>query len=88
MSKGQVWIDSVRKCLMSKLLNNTMSCGQLEKYAFETHVECYLRAGYGSKSICDIWASKNAVGLLTTFEIADFFRSPVALAQVNLIIFK
>ena len=74
---------------MSKILlgNETSpvdySCKQLENYAFETHVECYLNAGFGAKSICDIWASQNAVGLFKTFEILDFFRSPVAIIQVK-----
>ena len=67
---------------MSKLLNNQMTCQQLENYAFGTHVDCYLNPGYGSASICDIWASQNAVGLLTTYELHDFFKNFVALSQV------
>lgn len=81
--KGKIWVDSVRKCLMSKLVkNHDMGCKKLEDYAFETHVDCYINPGYGSKSICEIWASQNAVGLLTTYELQDFFRNFVALAQI------
>jgi len=83
--KGKKWVDSVRKCLMSKLLNNQMVCKQLEDYAFETHVDCYLNPGYGSKSICDIWASQNAVGLFSTYELTDFFKNFTALSQVKTI---
>jgi len=69
---------------MSNLLpvHQTMTCKQLETYAFQTHVVCYLDAGFGAKSICDIWHGKNAVGLLNTLEILDFFRSPTAIVQV------
>ena len=69
---------------MGELLNNEMNCKNLENYAFTTHVECYINPGHGSKSICDIWASQNAVGLLTTYELKDFFRNLVALSQVYL----
>ena len=76
---------------MHNLLNNTMTCKNLENFAFGTHVDCYLNPGYGSKSICDIWASQNAVGLLTTYELQDFFKNFTALSQVsnkNLIIYN
>jgi hypothetical protein len=82
---GQVWIDSVRKCLMSNLVtefDSLTDCTQLKNYAFTTHVECYLRPGFGAKSICDIWASKNLVGLLQTYDLLDFFKDKVALFQV------
>jgi len=71
---------------MSKVLpvHTKMTCKQLETYAFQTHVDCYLNAGYGAKSICEIWHGKNAVGLFTTLEIFDFFRSPTAILQVKL----
>lgn len=67
---------------MGKLLNNQMNCASLENFAFGTHVDCYLNPGYGAKGICDIWASQNAVGLLTTYELQDFFKNFVALSQV------
>jgi hypothetical protein len=70
---------------MHNLLNNTMTCKNLENFAFGTHVDCYLNPGYGSKSICDIWASQNAVGLLTTYELQDFFKNFTALSQVSII---
>ncbi len=84
--QGQVWIDSVRKCLMHKLVeefDSLTNCVQLKNFAFTTHVECYLRPGYGAKGICDIWASKNLVGLLQTYDLLDFFKDKVALFQVN-----
>ena len=72
---------------MSKVLPiyNSLTCKQLETYAFESHVGCYLNAGYGAKSICEVWYSKNAVGLYNTFDIKDFFRSSTALLQVYLL---
>jgi len=70
---------------MNKLLITftNPSCAQLEKYAFNTHVDCYLDPGFGAKSICDIWATRNTVGLLKTFEVKDFFKSSNALSQVR-----
>ena len=74
---------------MSKILlgNETTSpvdysCKQLENYAFETHVECYLNAGFGAKSFCDIWAFQNVLGLSETFDWNDF-RKKAALSQVK-----
>ena len=43
-----------------------MNCEQLKEYAFDSHPDCYLNPGYGSKGICYLWASKNAVGLFNT----------------------
>ena len=69
---------------MNKLLDKyeNMNCNQLAKYAFETHVNCYVDPGYGSKGLCAIWANQNLVGLMTTLEIKDFFKSPDAITQV------
>ena len=74
---------------MKKLFDNTnnMNCEQLQKYAFDTHVDCYLHPGFDAKSICDIWLSKNFVGLWETYELKDFF-SVQALNQVNKIEMK
>ena len=45
---------------------NAMNCEQLKEYAFNSHPDCYLNPGYGSKGICYLWASKNGVGLFNT----------------------
>ena len=86
---GQLWVDSVRKCLINKLYENTenMNCDQLRNYAFDTHLDCYLNPGYSSKSICEIWLSKNFVGLWTVYELKDFFNQS-ALKQVILTIYN
>jgi hypothetical protein len=65
-----------------------MTCSELAKYAFETHVECYTEPGYGSKSLCAIWASQNFVGLLSTLEIQDFFKAPTAITQVHFLFYE
>ena len=72
--------------LNGKSPDEYLSCSQFASYAFDTHVDCYLNPGFDSKSICDIWASTNAVGLLKTYEVEDFFKSVSALIQVNQII--
>ena len=59
-----------------------MTCSNLAKYAFDTHVECYVNPGYVSKGLCSIWLSQNIVGLTSTLEIKDFFKSPDAIKQV------
>lgn len=68
-------MNAVRKCLMYKLLDSSLNeCDSIKDYAFETHLDCYLTPGYGSKSVCEVWNSKNFVGLWNVYELIDFLE--------------
>jgi len=90
---GKLWIKGVRKCLMHYILRDidykTVDCDELKRQAFESHVQCYVKPGYdsGDKGICQIWASKDLVGLFDTLEIKDFFQSPLAITQIFKVMF-
>jgi hypothetical protein len=88
--EGQTWINGVRKCLMGKLIesSSSLSCKGVSDYAFDTHVQCYLNPGYGSKSICDLWLSKNFIGLWNVYEINTFFSNFSAVKQVVATMFE
>ena len=63
---------------MKKLVEDakymSMSCAQIQDYAFETHYDCYRNPGFGSKDVCDIWYSKSGAGLLSTYELKEYFK--------------
>jgi len=55
---GQQWILAVKRCLQRKLVPlHTMipkpTCSYIKKYAFDTHVDCYVRPGLGT-SFCKL----------------------------------
>jgi hypothetical protein len=69
---------------MFKLNNESiisMDCKQLKEYAFDSHPDCYINPGYGSKGICSLWASKNSVGLIQT--VGDSLLEKLGMIQVN-----
>jgi hypothetical protein len=77
---GQAWIDKTRKCLTTSLIplfsDSKYDCKSLEKYAFDTHDDCYVNTGF-----CDlIYNFSNPKelayflrGLWLTFDAKDFF---------------
>ena len=54
---GQVWLDEVRSCLQMSLENptQTYTCRNVEDYAYSTHLNCYLQAGYCALPPMDKW---------------------------------
>ncbi|CAF1066486.1 unnamed protein product [Brachionus calyciflorus] len=71
--EGQKWVDGVRMCLMKKLLNSDISnCNELESFAFDTHVDCYLNPGHGAKSMCELLQMQNFIGLWNVYDFKDF----------------
>lgn len=83
-----MWVTAVTKCLMNSLTPEIeLSCDDLKKFAFSTHVKCYLNPGYDAKSFCEIISLKeigNIIALLQTYELRDFFT----LASLNQVSFK
>jgi hypothetical protein len=73
---------------MTKLVDNydTLdNCVELKNFAFSSHVDCYLRPGYGAKSVCQLILSpKNFLALLRTFEVFDFLKDYNSIIQVGL----
>ena len=60
---------------MNKLLNSDLNnCDDINSFAFKTHLDCYLNPGNGAKSICDVWYSKNFVGLWNVYDLVDFLE--------------
>ena len=46
--KDKIWVEDVRECLEQQLYNyliddnNDHSCDAVKKYAFSSHVDCYV----------------------------------------------
>ncbi|KXJ11702.1 uncharacterized protein LOC110243329 [Exaiptasia diaphana] len=58
-SKGQQWVDAVRKCLQVSLVPllrpwRSPSCQEIRRAAFDSHTPCYLRPDKGAPSVCDL----------------------------------
>lgn len=68
--QGKTWIEDVRKCLIHEMdiMDENLTCRQLKRKAFKTHVPCYVSSGICSLPLRDkkailttIWPSlKNA----------------------------
>ncbi|XP_068712019.1 uncharacterized protein [Montipora foliosa] len=58
--KGRQWMDSVRKCLLVSLVTllrpwvSNLTCQEMRRNAFDTHVPCYLNPDRNTSSICDL----------------------------------
>ena len=81
---GQEWIQNVRVCLETNLVNSSVylhngTCDQLLQFGFSTHPRCYLVNGF-----CTVILKSftNLVCLTKVFDVKDFF-SKLALKQVN-----
>ncbi|XP_019856292.1 PREDICTED: uncharacterized protein LOC109584838 [Amphimedon queenslandica] len=82
-ANGQQWINKVRICLETALVNSTVyrnnaTCEDIKDYAFKTHPQCYLDAGFCSV-ILD--SPTNLYCLYKVFDVKDFF-SKLAINQV------
>jgi len=82
-------MKGVRKCLLNQLLKFTKSsddstCEEIQTFAYDSHVYCYLTPGYESPSFCRVLAT-NPIALQMVYELKDFF-STEALKQVRLMI--
>lgn len=46
--EAQTWIESVRSCLINKMesFREDLSCRELKKEAFLSHVPCYVESGF------------------------------------------
>jgi len=64
-ARGQVWVRNVRLCLQEALVpyvalalnGSSLSCGEIETFAFQSHVACYtdpLANGDSSFSVCTL----------------------------------
>lgn len=54
--EGQDWIWNTMHCLQEELIplyKNTSNCTYLEKFAFNTHSECYVKTGFCNLDIKD-----------------------------------
>ncbi|RNA00508.1 stanniocalcin family [Brachionus plicatilis] len=86
---GQLWVKSVKKCLMAKLIDKKFpTCKSLADYAFESHVDCYLNPGYEAKSFCDI-LFENVHAFTKIYELIDIIKQPFqSLRQIFTVLFK
>lgn len=71
--EGQLWISNVKRCLISEMesFESKLSCSQLRKRAFRSHVPCYVRSGFCQLNHSDklevlrtIWPSVRNVQIL------------------------
>lgn len=67
LKDGKKWIDGVRRCLQVALVPMIQpevetTCAEIKDTAFKSHGDCYIKPGYGAKSICDL-------------SVAQWFRS-------------
>ncbi|XP_041358810.1 uncharacterized protein LOC121375428 [Gigantopelta aegis] len=74
-SKGQKWINAVRKCLQVTLATflgsrTTLSCEEIQTRAFASHSACYVHPSPGAPSFCQLsfrdlwkifWTVKSAI---------------------------
>lgn len=46
--EGKIWIENVKRCLISEMesFESRLSCLQLKKRAFKSHVPCYVQNGF------------------------------------------
>ena len=70
--KGQEWIKKTLVCLKQALLKDFNSCDQLYDTAFNSHPECYFKAGF-----CDLFLDPKHIkqtiqALLKVYELKDF----------------
>ena len=83
--QGKTWISNVRKCLLTKLVQSVKSvrhqsksskasCDMIEKEAFVSHIDCYMKKDDGP-NFCDIVEDGNLIALWKVFEILDLFES-------------
>lgn len=71
--QGKRWIENVKSCLISEMetFESKLSCSQLRKRAFKSHVPCYVRSGFCQLNQSDkiellrtIWPSVRNVHIL------------------------
>lgn len=72
-TQGKLWINAVRKCLQVKLAaylkpNPRPTCSALKRYAFDTHVPCYINPGSGAPSFCSVLLSSDLLKIVNTIK--------------------
>ncbi|KAJ3162083.1 hypothetical protein HDU86_005781 [Geranomyces michiganensis] len=76
--KGQVWIQSVMHCLQVNLVpvldDDNLTCPQLKTFAFGTHPQCYVQAGFCKLPPTDLAVLLNIIGLKTLFTPETFIQ--------------
>ncbi len=72
---GKIWINEVKKCLIDEMakFEEDLTCSQLRKRAFKSHVPCYVKSGFCELSFYDkrmaiktIWPSIRNVHILAS----------------------
>lgn len=69
---GKKFLQCTKPCLIRNLNDylkkNDADCGEVETYAFENHVDCYLQCGF-----CD-YCKTNKWAMWKSFDMKDFFN--------------
>ena len=90
-SKGQQWVDGVRKCLQVTLVPMIRpyfngDCEDIKKEAFDSHAPCYVNPGFGVPSMCDLscgdWLSVFWT-IKSSFLTSDAFRVLTGMIEVG-----
>jgi hypothetical protein len=82
-TQGQKWINNVRICLETALINSNVyknkgTCQDILNYGFSTHPHCYLVNGFCSVML---GSANNLYCLTKVFDLSDFM-SKLAVNQV------
>lgn len=73
--QGRLAMASIRRCLVSSLeaKEATLTCTNVEQEAYDTHVNCYVAAGFCRLPSADQW--------LTYAQLKSMFLKPLAWEQ-------
>lgn len=69
------WRDKTMYCLQKRLLdvmNQKISCQELEIFAYQTHVPCYKELPY---SFCSISSVTDILKIINLIKITDYFKT-------------